>query len=41
MVVHWFVIGMIMGSNLGKHKLNFFFFFAKFRFGINRKGQKP
>ena len=35
MVVHWFDIGMVMGSNLGRSKLNFLF--AKFVFGINVK----
>jgi len=32
MVVHWFGIGMVMGSNLGEPKLNIFF--AKISFGM-------
>jgi len=35
--VHWFDIGMVMGSNLGESTLNFFF--AKISFGMNVKGQ--
>jgi len=36
MIVHWFDIGMVMGSNLGMSKLNFLF--AKILFGMNVKG---
>ena len=36
MVVHWFGIEMLVGSNLGEPKLNFIF--AKFRFGLDMKG---
>jgi len=37
MVVHWFDINMVMGSNLGRYKLSFLF--AKISFGMNVKGQ--
>jgi len=36
MVMHWFDISMVMGSNLSKSKLNFLF--AKILFGMNVKG---
>jgi len=36
MVVHWFDIGMVMGLNLGRHKLNFLF--VKLIFGKDEKG---
>jgi len=32
MVVHWFDIGMVIGSNLGESELNFLF--AKISFGM-------
>ena len=35
MVVHWFDIGMVMVSNLGKSKLDFLF--AKISFGMKVK----
>jgi len=35
MVMHWFDIGMVMGLNLGKSKLNFLF--AKISFGMKVK----
>jgi len=37
MVVHWINIGMGMGSNLGRTKVNFLF--AKIYFCMNVKGQ--
>jgi len=36
MVVYWFDIGMVMGLNLGKYKLNFFV--AKISLGMKVKG---
>jgi len=37
LVMHWLDIGMSVGLNLDKPKLNFLF--AKFRFGMNGKDQ--
>jgi len=39
MVVHWLDIGMVVGSNIGRHKLSFPF--AKKLFGMIVKEQKP
>jgi len=38
MIVHWFDIGMVMGLNLGRFKLNFLF--VKILFGMNVEGQR-
>jgi len=39
LVVYSFDIGMVMGLNLDRLKLSFFFF-AKLSFGMNVKGQR-